>query len=107
MADEQKEELTELENKVLGVKFSVPKMITVEDQLRYYGVTGHGGDREALFLRLWDGVKMLASAWESKALPNLNADLSKVSDPAVASVVVWAGSTLMAHVTRMETPEKN
>lgn len=97
--------LVDFKNDELGVSFSVPTELTVNDQLRFYGVTG-GSTSADTFLSLWEGVKMLAVNWECKALPKLKSDLSEAVDPSITRIVIWAGSQLMGHISRLGQPPK-
>ena len=93
-------------NEILDVSFSVPDALTVRKQLRYHSLSGYRGDG-GRFGDLWNAALELVEAWKCPLVPDpraLNPDQS--TDPNVATVMIWTGSTVWRHVALLEAVPK-
>ena len=93
-------------NEILDVSFSVPDALTVRKQLRYHSLSGYRGDG-GRFGDLWNAALELVEDWECPPIPDPRAiDPDQSTDPHIATVMIWAGSTVWTHVTRLEAVPK-
>ena len=90
--------------------FGLPAHPTVKHQLDYWSAYTEQRD-QPLYVRMWHAAKALIQEWDCALLPNMDADLAKIDDPAVAShvatIVMWAGNQTLGFVNRLEEIPKN
>lgn len=104
-------------NENLGLRMTVPKRITVREQMRYRGRIW-GFAEEDVFLRHWLGAIGLIVDWTSteydangflpySVLPDpADLDLETAEDPAITNSIHWAGNTIAGHVGNLGTVKK-
>ena len=94
-----------IENSELQTSFEVPDKPTVRDVLRYDGAVDalQGSD---LYERLWSGVAVMASDWQSERVA-LDADLGELHDMGAVDVIKWAGLVVFSHVQQLKRTPKN
>lgn len=84
----------------------VPDKPTVLQILLHDSVRYDARDKGAI-LNLWEMAKTLITEWECEALPDMDADLSEVTDARAARVIEWAGLTVSAFRRSLDAIEKN
>jgi hypothetical protein len=67
----------------------------------------YDSDNRSTILILWEMAKALIEEWECEALPELDQDLSKITDPRAARVIEWAGVTVSAYRRSLDAIPKN
>ena len=93
-------------NEVLDISFSVPDALTVRKQLRYHSLSGYRGDGGRLE-DLWKGALELIEDWKCPLVADPKAlDPAQGTDPGVATVMIWTGSTVWQHVNQLEAVPK-
>jgi hypothetical protein len=97
--------MAEYANADLGVSFSVPDALTVRDQLKFYSA-GQGSDAPWME-QMWESARTVIKDWKCEVLPDLKADLDKVTDVRVTRIVAWVGATVARHMTGLEVPDPN
>jgi hypothetical protein len=75
--------------------------LILHDSVRY-----EAGAQGAI-INLWEMAKILITEWEADALPDMNADLSEVTDPRAARLIEWAGVTVSAFRRGLDIVPKN
>ena len=58
-------------------------------------------------IKLWEMAKTMIEEWECEALPDLNTDLSEVTDPRAARVLEWATNLVANHRRQLDLIPKN
>lgn len=93
--------MAEFENKALGVKFSVPDIITVRQRLDYTTAIILSPDDDNFIARAWYGVRRLVKDWECAAIPDpLTFDIdASSSNDAAANVILWTVNTVIGHLS--------
>ena len=89
-----------------GARLVVPDEPSVLQLINHDSVRYEKGEKGAV-LNLWEMAKILITEWESKALPDMNADLSKLTDPRAARVVEWAGVMVSSYRRSLDIVSKN
>jgi hypothetical protein len=89
-----------------GARLVVPDEPTVL-QLILHDSVRYEFEAKGAILNLWDMAKVLITEWESEALPEMDADLSKLTDPRAARVIEWAGVTVSAYRRSLDIVPKN
>ncbi len=86
--------------------FALPARPTVKQQLEYF--SRYADTRsDPMYLRLWSSAQVLISEWQCALLPDLKkADLSKITDPAVTTIVMWAGNAVLQYMGDLESLPK-
>jgi hypothetical protein len=89
-----------------GARLVVPDkpntlLLLTHDSIRYEA------SPEGLILNLWEMAKVLITEWECEALPDMNADLSEITDARAARVIEWAGVTVSAFRRSLDAIPKN
>ena len=88
------------------VRFVIPDTITVREQLRYYSAMTIPYGKE-MFIRYWEGAKVLVTEWECELFPDKNVDLDTVTDANIPAILIWAGMTVKNHIDSMANAPKN
>jgi len=89
-----------------GARLVVPDepsvlQILIHDSLRY------DANVEGAILRLWEMAKPLIVELEAESLPDMNADLSQITDARAARIIEWAGVTVSAYRRSLDEVSKN
>ena len=98
--------MAEFSNKKSGVRFTLPDSITVRDQLHYFGVIAESLTLDT-YERYWEAAKLLIENWECKKLPNIHTNLGETNDPKITTIVLWAGTQVLTHMSELGTVSKN
>lgn len=97
----------EYENKKLGVKFTIPDVLTVRQQLRFRSSIFLADDRDK-YERFWNGAVELIDNWECELIPNLKTlDLDKETNMQITQIVQFVGNTVAGHMTTIGAVPKN
>lgn len=84
-----------------AVHFALPRHPTVRQQLQYF--SNYVDHRfEPLYLRLWYSAIPLLGQWECEVLPDVRVNLETLTDPDVATVVMWVGQSVLDHMEALE-----
>lgn len=94
MAKQDKERKHEKTGTVLVFK----EHPTVGEQLAYFGALGSGENK---WPNLWTVVVSFADTWKSP-LCELDVDLTKVNDPKITNLIIWACNELAVFMTALE-----
>ena len=88
--------------------FALPDKITVRQQLAYFSASS-SVDQAQFLERSWEGAKaiIIPQSWKCAIMPDINADLDDLTDPAVADVILWAGMRVREHMNGLEALPKN
>lgn len=98
--------MTEYRNDGLGARFTLPDRLTVRQQLAYYSSRLTTGP-EDVFAAQWRGALALMEGWTCELLSDpAGADLDALTDPRITGLVLWAGTTVSAHVRELEAVPK-
>jgi len=89
-----------------GARLVVPDEPTVFQLVKADSARYDSDDRSTILI-LWEMAKTLIEEWECEALPELNQDLSEVTDPRAARVIEWAGVTVSAYRRSLDEVSKN
>ena len=89
-----------------GARLVVPDEPSVLQLINHDSVR-YEKDEKGAVLNLWEMAKVLIGEWESEALPDMNADLSKLTDPRAARVIEWAGVMVSSYRRGLDTVSKN
>ena len=89
-----------------GARLVVPDKPTVLQLISHDSVRYEANDKVAV-LNLWEMAKFLITEWESEALPDMNADLSEITDPRAARVIEWAAVEVSSYRRRLDIVSKN
>ena len=89
-----------------GARLVVPDEPSVLQLINHDSVRYEKGEKGAV-LNLWEMAKVLITEWESKALPDIDADLSEITDPRAARVIEWAGVMVSSYRRSLDTVSKN
>ncbi len=89
-----------------GARLVVPDEPNVLQLINHDSVRYEANDKAAV-LNLWEMAKVLITEWESEALPDMNADLSEITDPRAARVIEWAGVMVSSYRRSLDTVPKN
>ena len=89
-----------------GARLVVPDEPSVLQLINYDSVLYEAGAKGAI-LNLWEMAKVLITEWESKVLPDMDADLSEITDPRAARVIEWTGVTVSTYRRGLDTVSKN
>ena len=89
-----------------GARFEVPDNPTVFQIVKYDSKRYELSDLPTLLL-LWEMAKTLITEWESEALPEMDADLSEMTDPRAARVIEWASNLVANHRRNLDLIPKN
>lgn len=89
-----------------GARLVVPDepsvlQILIHDSVRY------DSNAEGTILRLWEMAKPLIIELEAEALPDMNADLSEITDARAARIIEWACLTVSAYRRSLDEVSKN
>jgi hypothetical protein len=85
--------------------FGLPAHPTVEWQLTYYSKFTEARG-EPLFIQLWNAAQSLIKEWECSLLLDPLVDLKSITDPAVTTVIMWAGNQVSSYVTGLDALPK-
>lgn len=96
------ENVTRFDRAVPDAHFSLPAHPTVRQQLEYY--SRYADTRsDPMYLRLWHSAQALIGDWECSILPDLKkANLDEITNPDVATVIMWAGNAVLQHMNDLE-----
>ena len=88
--------------------FALPDKITVRQQLAYFSASS-SVDQAQFLERSWEGAKaiIIPQSWKCAIMPDMNANLDDLTDPAVADVILWAGMRVREHMNGLEALPKN
>ncbi len=89
-----------------GARLVIPDEPNVLQLINHDSVRYEANEKGAV-LNLWEMAKVLISEWESEALPNMNVDLSTITDPRAARVIEWAGVMVSSYRRSLDTVSKN
>ena len=89
-----------------GARLVVPDKPSVLQLINHDSVRYEKGEKGAV-LSLWEMAKVLITEWESEALPDIDADLSEITDPRAARVIEWAGVMVSSYRRSLDTVSKN
>ena len=89
-----------------GARLVVPDEPSVLQLINHDSVRYEKGEKGAV-LSLWEMAKVLITEWESEALPDIDADLSEITDPRAARVIEWAGVMVSSYRRSLDTVSKN
>ena len=110
MAKNDKTEETErtvYESEKFGVKFSVPDVLTVRQQLAFRSELFLTKDKDR-FERFWIGSQHLIEDWECELIPDRMAlDLETETNPAIADIVNYVGTMVAGHLAMIGAVPKN
>ena len=112
MADKEADEVievssTEYESTKFGVKFSIADALTVRQQLAFRSELFLTKDMDR-FERFWIGSQHLVDDWECELIPDMGKlDLETETNPAVADIVNWVGTTVAGHLAMIGAVPKN
>lgn len=93
-------------NDILGVKFTLPDRPNVLVVISYDSKLLELSSAP-LLIGLWEAAKVVLDGWECEAFPDFRADLSKVEDPQVASIVEYTGGRVRAWRRSLDMIPKN
>jgi len=85
--------------------FGLPAHPDIEWQLIYYSKFTEVRN-EPLFIRLWHSAQSLIREWECPLLPNPSVDLKSITDPAVTTIIMWAGTKVSEYVNGLDALPK-
>ncbi|MGI6730465.1 MAG: hypothetical protein ACOX5F_01000 [Anaerovoracaceae bacterium] len=97
------------EIKELGVSYSLPEKVTVQQSLQYWGVFSTAiHNSQMMFLELWAVIVKLGliSDWDC-AFFALDTPLEQVDDPRVAVLVMEVCNSVYRHMEGLKVLEKN
>ena len=89
-----------------GARLVVPDEPNVLQLINHDSIR-YEASSKGLILNLWEMAKVLITEWESEALPDMDADLSELTDPRAARVIEWAGVTVSAFRRSLDDVPKN
>ena len=89
-----------------GARLVVPDEPSVLQLINHDSVR-YEADEKGAILNLWEMAKILITEWESESLPDMNADLSEITDPRAARVIEWAGVMVSSYRRSLDTVSKN
>jgi hypothetical protein len=89
-----------------GARLVVPDEPTVLQLINHDSERYEANEKGAV-LKLWEMAKILITEWESEALPDMNTDLSELTDPRAARVIEWAGVMVSSYRRSLDTVSKN
>ncbi len=89
-----------------GARLVVPDEPNVLQLINHDSVRYETNEKSAV-LNLWEMAKVLITEWESEALPDMNADLSKITDPRAARVIEWAAVEVSSYRRGLDIVSKN
>ena len=99
--------MAEYESTKFGVKFSVPDELTVRQQLAFRSELFLTQDMDR-FERFWIGAQHLIEDWECELIPDRAAlDLETETNPAIADIVNYVGTTVAGHLAMIGAVPKN
>ena len=99
--------MADYESATYGVKFSVPDVMTVRQQLAFRSELFMASDAQK-FERFWIGSQHLIEDWECELIPDFaGLDLATETDPNIADIVNWVGTTVAGHISKMGIIPKN
>jgi len=99
--------MAEYESEAIGVKFSVADELTVRQQLKFRSELFLTQDMDR-FERFWIGSQHLIEDWECELIPDRGAlDLETETNPAVADIVNYVGTTVAGHLAMIGAVPKN
>ena len=98
---------TDYESTKFGVKFSIADKLTIRQQLAFRSELFLTRDRDR-FERFWIGSQHLIEDWECEKIPDRAAlDLEVETDPAIADIVNYVGTTVAGHLAKIGAVPKN
>jgi hypothetical protein len=103
---DQKSDIEVVEFEQEGVRFSIPKRISVHQQQIYAGAATYFDSADWVAKR-WEAAKTLIIDWECELLPELNTDLNTVYDVGILDITQWVGLKVMAYMNSLENTAKN
>ena len=106
MVETDERPTVEFEDADMGVRMTVIERPNVREQLRYRSLMAFG-DQADTYERFWRAVRPLIVEWECEALPDKDTDLEDVAGRKAADAIIWACSTVSAHLSKVEGVEKN
>ena len=89
-----------------GARLVVPDEPSVLQLINHDSVR-YEVDEKGAILSLWKMAKVLITEWESEALPDMNADLSEITDPRAARIIEWAGVMVSSYRRSLDIVSKN
>ena len=89
-----------------GARLVVPDEPSVLQLINHDSVRYDANEKGAI-LNLWEMAKVLITEWESEALPDMNADLSEITDPRAARLIEWAGVMVSSYRRGLDIVSKN
>lgn len=96
----------EYKNEKIGVRFVVPDKLTVREQMQYYSALTIPYGKE-LFIRYWEGAKVIITEWECEVFPNKETSLDDVTDGSIPNILIWSGMRVKEHIDSLtEIPKK-
>lgn len=99
------EDVTRFDRAEPDAHFALPVHPTVKQQLEYY--SRYADTRsDPMYLRLWHSAQALIVEWECAVLPDRKIDLSQITSPEAATVIMWAGNVVLQHMNDLETLPK-
>lgn len=101
--------MAEYENKELGVKFTLPDTLTVEQQLKFRGALAMSGRAgQMLFIRMWEAAQDMLVNWQCKVIPNpAKFDIKKETSVEAVEIIQWVANTASDHVATIGAIPKN
>lgn len=96
----------EIKNDKLSARLVVPDHPTVREQLAYFSET-IGTQKLRHVERLWIAARALITEWECPALPDIEADLDKITSPAATDAILWAAMAVKRHMDALDDVPKN
>ena len=98
-------ELIEFEQE--GVRFSIPKRVTVRQQSLYIGAVTMASSEEWLVKR-WEAARTLIKEWECDIVKSLDDfDIDNLYDPKITNVMQFVALSVMGHMNKLDDTEKN
>ena len=99
--------MAEYESTKLGVKFSVPDELNIRQQVSFRSELFLSKDMER-FERFWIGAQHLIEEWECELIPDrAELNLATETNPAIADIVNWTGTTMAGHLAMIGAVPKN
>ena len=91
-----------------GVRFSIPKRITVRQQSNYFGKASALVSGDEWLVKYWNAAKVLIVDWECDLVKDIkDFDIDNLYDPKITSILNFVAIKVMGHMNSLDDVEKN